>query len=543
MLHTHKIDVAALATSPQILCQFPRVTVFDCSITHHHPATMASRQDIAPLPHRQQSPQRRSPSPHAPDTTSSQRSRRSSIPQSATSEDSQTVFLNHPSSSESSLKSGNKPRQPSPRPKPRRVSTSKEPRKCWICFSDETEDSPTSSEWRSPCPCALTAHEACILDWVAAEETAGSKVSETKKIQCPQCKAPITIARPRNLIVEGVNAIERAAGRLLLPFAMVTVLGTVITGCWMHGFSTVYLIFGPQDAERLLGIDNRISMHSSWGMGLPFIPLTLCAARTTMADNILPILPIFYFASNSPTRDGPLWPPSAAMTMATLPYIRAAYYEIYNRLLAPKEKAWTEEVKPRAGEDRENGAQGHENEEAPNRDGGDGVNFEVDLQLEIIEDGEEEAEGAQQPRDRQAADLPAGEPQNNDFQIGGPMPHHHNHHHAAMPRGGGVLQIEARRATQSIIGALIFPSISAAMGVFLKAVLPRTWTTPPNRWESHPIGFLQSRFGRSIAGGCLFIVLRDTLLLYSKYRLAQDHKKRRVVNYREDKRRGSRVTN
>ena len=489
---------------------------------------------------RQQSSQQRSSSPHALEATSPQQTRRSSIPQSATSEDSQTVFLNHPSSSECSPKPTSKQRQASPRPKPARVPTSEEPRKCWICFSDETEDHPTSSEWRSPCPCALTAHEACILDWVAAEENTNRTVSERKKIRCPQCKAPITIARPRSLIVEGVNAVERAAGRLLQPFAMVTVLGTIITGCWMHGFSTVYLIFGPEDAERLLGLDNQMSMNSSWGMGLPLIPLTLCAARTAAADNLLPIVPIFYFASNTPRRDGPLWPPSAAMTLAPLPYIRTAYQEFYERTIAPQEKAWTKEVQPRAGEDGENGAQGEEQEEARNGDGVDGVEFEVDFQLEVIED-REEADEPQPPRDPPAGDPPPGNqfrPLEDHLRFEGPMPPHqnHTHNHGPAPRGVGFLQIEARKATQSIIGALIFPSISAAMGVLLKAVLPRTWTTPPGRWERYPTGFLQSRFGRSIAGGCLFIVLRDTILLYSKYRLAQDHTKRRVVDYKGDKR-------
>lgn len=105
-------------------------------------------------------------------------------------------------------------------------------------------------------------------------------------IQCPQCKEPITVARPRSLVVEGMQAVERATVRLLVPFAVVTVLGTVITGCWMHGFSTVYLILGPEDAEVLLGIDSHMSMNSNWGLSLPFIPLTLFVARTTMADNL-----------------------------------------------------------------------------------------------------------------------------------------------------------------------------------------------------------------------------------------------------------------
>lgn len=45
-----------------------------------------------------------------------------------------------------------------------------EPRRCWICFNDETEDDATTSEWRSPCTCSLVAHEKCLLDWIADME-------------------------------------------------------------------------------------------------------------------------------------------------------------------------------------------------------------------------------------------------------------------------------------------------------------------------------------------------------------------------------------
>lgn len=353
-------------------------------------------------------------------------------------------------------------------------------------------------------------------------------------IQCPQCKEPITVARPRSLVVEGMQAVERATVRLLVPFAVVTVLGTVITGCWMHGFSTVYLILGPEDAEVLLGIDSHMSMNSNWGLSLPFIPLTLFVARTTMADNLLPILPIFYFASNTPRCDGPLWPPSMAMTMATLPYIRAAYNGFYIRVLAPKEKAWVKEIQPRAGENGENEGQGQE--EQANNEGGDGMNFEVDLQLEIIEDEEAEVEQDRQQQERPARNRPAegqggaNQNQNQNRHLGH---EHHNHVHAVQ-RPGAIL-FEPLKSAQAIIGALVFPSISAAMGALLKAVLPITWTTPPSRWDRYPTGFLQSRFGRSIVGGCLFIVLKDTLSLYSKYRLAQNHRMRRIVDYKPTK--------
>ena len=171
---------------------------------------------LPPQPH-QSSQQRRSP-----EASSSQHHRRSSIPQSASSEDSQTVLLNHPSSSESSPKPEPQPKQ-QVRPKIQTADSNKEPRKCWICFADETEDTPTSSEWRSPCPCSLKAHESCLLDFVAdLEAPQNRKSAGPPKIECPQCKAKITIARPRSLVVEGVRAVQRATARCILPFTIVT---------------------------------------------------------------------------------------------------------------------------------------------------------------------------------------------------------------------------------------------------------------------------------------------------------------------------------
>lgn len=489
----------------------------------------------------QQSSQPQAPTPSTSfEATAPGQHRRSSIPQSTSSEDSQTMLLNHPSSSESSPKPEAQQQRAPSRPKPQSAPSTKEPRKCWICFGDETEDSPTSSQWRSPCPCALTAHEACLLDWVADLEAPAKRTPA--KIECPQCKAKITIARPRSPIVEAVRAIERATGRLLIPFVLVTLAGTVITGCMMHGFSTVYLIFGPEDAERLLSIDNGLRISSKWGFTLPFIPMALIASRTSYADNLLPIIPIFYFASNAPRREGPLWPPSAAFTVATLPYIRAVYNELYSRVLAPKERAWAKFVQPRAGEgENDEGQEQEQNQEEAANEIPEGMNFELDLQVELVEEEEVEEEQQEQPEqpagnraEGDQAEAGEGQPQNPPQN----QPHNHPHPQHAHPplanQGGlaaGNFVIDAISTAQMVIGALVFPTVSAAVGILLKVALPKTWTTPPSRWDRYPAGFLQSRFGRSVAGGCLFIALKDTLILYSKYRLAQDHKKRRVVDY------------
>ena len=321
----------------------------------------------------------------------------------------------------------------------------------------------------------------------------------------------------------------------------------------MHGFSTIYLLFGPEDAERLLGIDNALGITSKWALGLPLVPLALIAARTRYADNILPILPIFYFASTGPQRDGPLWPPSASMTVAILPYIRAAYNEFYDRVCAPREKVWIKQIQPRGGD--HGGNEQNEQDQGQGNEFEDGMDIGLDLQVEIVEEEEGHEDGQpagnapeeEQGEGNQGRDRGQDHNQNHDQPVGGNQAqvpdlhqhlhqHQHQHQHRHQHQHGnqnGVqgLVLNFFSLPQTVMGALIFPSISAAMGALLQVALPRSWTVPPSRWDRHPAGFLQSRFGRSIVGGCLFVVLKDTLMLYSRYRLAQDHKKRRIVDY------------
>ena len=130
---------------------------------------------MASLPARQASQRRASPeqssqSSSAP-TSSSQRPRSQSRARSTISEDSQTVLLNSPSPIES-IKAEQAAPASLPRPRPQDEPDVK---KCWICFSDETEDTPQTSQWRSPCPCALVAHEECLLDWIADLESPSSR--------------------------------------------------------------------------------------------------------------------------------------------------------------------------------------------------------------------------------------------------------------------------------------------------------------------------------------------------------------------------------
>lgn len=94
-----------------------------------------------------------------------------------------------------------------------------------------------------------------------------------------------------------------------------------------------------------------------------------------------------------------------------------------------------------------------------------------------------------------------------------------------------------RRSTISDIltqvsAAVFFPQIGWAGGELLRLALPLSWTLlPPQQlfwFRPQAKGLLQQTWGRSIVGGCMFIVMKDMFQLYVKYRRAAIHASRRV---------------
>ena len=486
---------------------------------------------MASLPPQSTSPQRRRSIQPGQSTSHSPRhespSRTGRRP-STTSEDSQTVFLNSPPTSKSPIPDQQQEKPTSARDPVPSTDDNAEPRKCWICFTDETEDTPASSAWRSPCPCALVAHESCLLDWVADLEAPNSRKRATSnKILCPQCKSEIVVARPRSLTIEVVNAIERITGRLVVPGLVLTLMGTVYTGCLVHGLSTIYTVFGVEDAQRIL---DDIPKLRAWKLflGVPSIPVLLILARTRIADNLLPVIPIVFLAAGHQTlADFDLWPPSAAMTIAALPYIRGAYNIMYDQIFGERERRWLKEIQPRAGENDTDPVGGPAEQGANDgrANGHQAVLMELDLEVEVFED---DAEGGNEHIPQpQAPGNQDGAPQNQ--QQGANL-------NALAPRQNNMV-ITTSHLADTILGALIFPSVSAAIGAMLKAALPQSWTTVPISQYRGRSGLLQTRWGRTIIGGCLFVVLKDTVFLYSRWKLAQSHRKRRILDYDRTKKR------
>ncbi|KAJ4382248.1 hypothetical protein N0V86_002581 [Didymella sp. IMI 355093] len=552
---------------------------------------------MASFPQQRPGSQRRA-SPPAEASSSRQEDVTRSSSFSAASVDSQTLFLNSSQAHTTDDKQTEAPQQ-STTTAPQQQED-EEPRKCWICFNDETEDDDTTSEWRSPSD----------MEAPTAGRRAGRK---TGKILCPQCKSEIRVERPRSVVVDSVRVVEKLAGTLLLPgFAFVT--GTALySTLTLAGTQTIYAIFGTQDAVQILQplyqaptdmpsslairLVDHLRHHWRLDIGLPLIPAILVASRTTLADSFLPFLPLIFFVSSGQPGDEMLqlqWPPSAAFSFAALPYLRGFYNAYYDRVWAPREQRWLKEIQPRAGTDdaaQEGGlefqlGEVHEHEHEHDHehdhihdhdhhhhdhdhDVDEVLEVEVDFDIfgdwnngaahnhehDIVEPAQpaEVAHPLNAPpldNDEQAPQGPAQE--------AAPAPNV-----PAQPRRQRVrrernIAFSTTSLADTILGALIFPSIAAAMGELLRVSLPSSWVTPPKgvmttSWlggwlgagamqggKGRPTGFLQTRWGRSLVGGCLFVGIKDAVMLYVRWKMAQNHRRRKVLDYEDVKKgRGS----
>lgn len=333
----------------------------------------------------------------------------------------------------------------------------------------------------------------------------------------------------------------------------------------VHGLSTISVLFGREETDTILKaellpanstwtriipsdilimgrlLDPTRVAHQGWswrlGLGLPLIPVILILSRTTLADGVLPILPIVFFATHRDGReqlDLAHWPPSASMTLAALPYLRGVYNELFERAFGEKLRRWAREIQPRSGAAGREGHDGDEEDEAgegqPVDDMGDGdLVMAINLEVDILEEGDAENEAHDHPRP--APNMPPHE-QARD----GPVPPAEDGAPAAQPQQHHVqhannVLISTGQIARKIVGALVFPLISSAMGTFLKHILPESWTTSSAGWGRRPGGLLQTRWGRNIVGGCLFVVLKDALIVYARWKQAQTHRHRRVLDF------------
>jgi hypothetical protein len=240
---------------------------------------------------------------------------------------------------------------------------------------------------------------------------------------------------------------------------------------------------------------------------------------------------MFYFITQpkpDPIVEFSSWPPSAGLSFALLPYVRAAYNAYYDHVWAPQERRWIEEVSPRSSS------------ETRNNDDVAGMEIEIGLEDvgneedELGEQDEREANGdAEQVPHFNAPplnDMAPGLPVNAVLGVNIEAREEVRVNGEQRPAARRDISISISRITKSILGALVFPGVSAIMGDLLRVALPQSWTALSPRHK--PTKFLQTRWGRSIVGGCLFVVLKDAVTLYVRWKMAQTHRKRTIANYK-----------
>jgi hypothetical protein len=223
--------------------------------------------------------------------------------------------------------------------------------------------------------------------------------------------------------------------------------------------------------------------------------------------------------------------------------------ELYKQTFADLEKKWDLAVQrtPREGETAEQiAAQAADEEE------------HAIFELEIIHEVEGDAPPNAQRRNgrrvggaQNRGQNPQAPPQPRNPPVEGAAPGDGNNAQGAQPaqpnqagwqEGWEIRQdVSATLSADTIMGALLFPAVAAAMGEVLKVSLPAKWVGRGVGVGVGGRGLLMEKWGRSFVGGCLFVVLKDVVTLYCKWRKAKDFGKRKVMDYVGKKRNGNAV--
>ena len=167
--------------------------------------------------------------------------------------------------------------------------------------------------------------------------------------------------------------------------------------------------------------------------------------------------------------------------------------------------------------------------DAANAEEGEGGGLLIELEVNLNGEGEEDIgdEAAQLEGNNQAGGngQAAGGDNGED---GGQAAN--THVHRLLGDQGDRIVEGTSTIGQTIFGALAFPAVAAGMGNLFKLALPASWIGPANTMNGRP-GIFRTQWGRSVVGGALFVVLKDALVLYCRWRLAQSHRQRRIMDY------------
>ncbi|KAI1762944.1 hypothetical protein GGR53DRAFT_393706 [Hypoxylon sp. FL1150] len=390
-------------------------------------------------------------------------------------------------------------------------------RRCFICLVDEPE-TPLPSDWRMPCTCTLEGHQDCLLDWVADLEAQG------REIRCTICKSPITVTERLDFAVQLSNYLSDRfsewSPKILLGFlASSALVSSSIYGAkaidWFAGPDALTdFLLNSDDVTAFVAMrqDGRIQdrtrdlpVNMSHFAVLPFIAPALILGRIRQSEVILIPASILYTTLIDQSDEDFNWPPSIQRALSLYPVIQATYCHLHRTLSRNLEKRW--KVRARKQLSQEATEQQPAEQPAPQPP--------------------PPAQGHPEPAAREVGFVFAF-----DLQIGGGQEevNDNNNIDVVNPRN----RDPESPLFNFLAGTLLWPGVCYGAGELLRLALPARFVTRPAAGPA--TGILQQRWGRSLVGGCLFVVLKDAFFLWVKYRKTMNRASRHIKNARGTRR-------
>ncbi|KAG0640832.1 hypothetical protein HOY80DRAFT_1008786 [Tuber brumale] len=277
----------------------------------------------------------------------------------------------------------------------------------------------------------------------------------------------------RSLVLDTVEGVTRVVGRAVPVLLLAGVGSMVFVGCTVYGVNTIYAVCGPAYANQiLLGRNSEFAWTWRLGIGLPLIPFVLVASRTRTFESALPVLPLIFFCHSDPLYLS--FPPSPAITLAVLPYLRGAYNSLWSRFISPYEDRWIKDVTP-----------AYALENAENRQAANQNNINNQRRQENV--------------NGQQGNRQAGE----NGELGAEAAVNGNRWDGEVHLENHNIIIQGSNITNMILGALLWPSVARMVGENVLGKWPKAWGGDVVR-KLLPEGVV-----RNVVGGLMAVVLKE----------------------------------
>ncbi|KAI0391376.1 hypothetical protein F5Y17DRAFT_440966 [Xylariaceae sp. FL0594] len=395
-------------------------------------------------------------------------------------------------------------------------------RRCFVCLVDEPADSLSPADWSTPCECTLEGHQACLLAWVADLE------AQQKEVRCPVCKAAIVVTERYDAAVRLADALVARFSRWS-PCVLLGFLGAgALVSSSAYGLKAISWFAGPEAALDFLVVRQRQkrvegALFGLWNRRgdtatqaalkinllhvgvLPLIAPALVLNRLSSSDIVLLPASLIYVTLFNPSYDFLTWPPAPEQVIGLFPAVKSTYYHLHRAVSKKLEKSWAARARALSAQQQGSDANYAMQDVVaqPPEPAMNILDLEIDIQI-----GGDPAEGGEEGEGNADGDN--------------------------VPGAGGAAGIPWPRTSTDPInflaGSLLFPSVCYGAGEILRLILPSRLTTKSPSSSLLPTGLLEERWGRSLVGGCLFVVLKDAFFLYVKYRKMMNFPYRRVKN-------------